>query len=130
MTSDRENMETDLAPEVANIGFVRPPLVYLSAIVLGLLLHFRWPVPFMPDAVAMPVGVIIAIIAIALFVYAVRTFRTAGTPLPGNHPPRGLCARDRISGAAIRSTYLSHCSSAESHAGSTVSGYLSLSFQR
>jgi protein-S-isoprenylcysteine O-methyltransferase Ste14 len=40
----------------------------------------------MPDAVAMPVGVIIAIIAIALFVYAVRTFRTAGTPLPGNRP--------------------------------------------
>jgi hypothetical protein len=31
-------------PEVANLGIVRPPFVYLGAIALGLLLHVAWTV--------------------------------------------------------------------------------------
>ena len=33
-----------------------------------------------------PFGGALVLVAVALFVYAVRTFRTAGTPVPGNHP--------------------------------------------
>jgi protein-S-isoprenylcysteine O-methyltransferase Ste14 len=72
--------------EVANLGIVRPPWVYLGAIVLGVLLHFAWPVRVMSRAVSVPLGVTAVLVAVVLFVYAVRTFRTAGTPVPGNRP--------------------------------------------
>ena len=73
-------------PEVANLGIVRPPLVYLSAIVLGLVLHFLWPARLMPPAVSAPLGATLIVAAVALFVSAVRTFHSAGTPVPGNRP--------------------------------------------
>jgi protein-S-isoprenylcysteine O-methyltransferase Ste14 len=73
-------------PEVANLGVMRPPLIYLVAIVLGLLLHFAWPVRLVSDAVSVPLGVAVVLGAVALFVSAVRTFRVAGTPVPGTRP--------------------------------------------
>ena len=75
-----------MMPEVANLGIVRPPFVYLFAIVLGVLLHFAWPVRLVPRAVSLPLGGTAVLLAVALFLYAVRTFRTAGTPVPGNRP--------------------------------------------
>ncbi|MNT63985.1 hypothetical protein D3C72_2018470 [compost metagenome] len=65
---------------------MRPPLVYLGAIALGLLLHFLWPVRLVPRVVTGPLGGTAVLVAVALFVWAVRTFRTAGTPVPGNRP--------------------------------------------
>jgi protein-S-isoprenylcysteine O-methyltransferase Ste14 len=73
-------------PEVANLGLVRPPWVYLGTIVLGLLLHFAWPIRLVPPAASVPLGVTAVLAAVALFVYAVRTFRSANTPVPGNLP--------------------------------------------
>lgn len=73
-------------PEVANLGIVRPPFVYLSAIALGLLLHLAWPLRLVPAAVGVPLGTIAVLVAVALFLYAVRTLRSAGTPVPGNRP--------------------------------------------
>ena len=81
-----EKTETDVVPEVANLGLVRPPVVYLCAIVLGVLLHFAWPVRLASHAVSVPFGSIAVLGAVALFIYAVRKFRTAGTPVPGNRP--------------------------------------------
>jgi protein-S-isoprenylcysteine O-methyltransferase Ste14 len=78
--------ETGAVPEVANLGIVRPPFVYLSAIVLGLVLHFAWPVRLVSRAVSVPLGATAVLVAVALFLSAVRTFRTAGTPVPGNLP--------------------------------------------
>jgi protein-S-isoprenylcysteine O-methyltransferase Ste14 len=75
-----------MVPEVANFGIMRPPLVYLGAIVLGLLLQFAWPVRLVSRAVSGPLGGTAVLVAVALFLYAVRTFRTAGTPVPGNRP--------------------------------------------
>jgi protein-S-isoprenylcysteine O-methyltransferase Ste14 len=72
--------------DVANIGLARPPVIYLGSIALGVVIHFVWPVPLVPSAVSMPAGVIGALAAVALFVYAVRTFKAAGTPVPGNLP--------------------------------------------
>jgi len=72
--------------EVANLGLVRPPLVYLSAIVLGLVVHVLWPRHIVPHSLGVPVGVLLTLAAAALFIYAVRTFRAAGTPIPGNRP--------------------------------------------
>ena len=88
MASDehRQKAATGTIPDVANLGIMRPPLIYLAAIVVGLLLHVAWPVPLVSRAVSAPLGVSAVLIAVALFVYAGRTFRAAGTPVPGNLP--------------------------------------------
>ena len=88
MASDdrSEKGETGTVPEVANLGIMRPPFIYLGAIALGLLLHFAWPVRLVSRAVSVPLGGTAVVVAVALFLYAIRAFRTAGTPVPGNRP--------------------------------------------
>jgi protein-S-isoprenylcysteine O-methyltransferase Ste14 len=77
-------------PEAANLGPIRPPLVYLGSIVLGLVIHFFWPARLVPDFVGTPVGAIVTLVAVALLVSAVRTLRAAGTPVPGNRPTTAI----------------------------------------
>ena len=88
MASDdrSDKAETGMMPEVANSGIVRPPFIYLGAIALGLLLHFARSVPLVSRAVSVPLGGTVVLVAVALFLWAVRTFQTAGTPVPGNRP--------------------------------------------
>jgi protein-S-isoprenylcysteine O-methyltransferase Ste14 len=81
-----DQAETSMVPEVANRGIMRPPLIYLGAIALGLLLHFAWTIRLVPPAVSVPLGSTVVLVAVALFLWAVRTFWTAGTPVPGNRP--------------------------------------------
>jgi len=73
-------------PDVANLGLVRPPFVYLGSIALGLVLHLVWPARLVPPAVSTPIGAMVTLLAVALFLSAVRTLRAAGTPIPGNRP--------------------------------------------
>ena len=84
-TRDNRSHGTSV-PEVANFGLVRPPLVYMSSIALGLVLHLLWPARLAPPSVSTPLGALITVLAIALFVSAVRTMRAADTPIPGNRP--------------------------------------------
>ena len=72
--------------DVANLGLARPPIVYLGAIGLGLLAHWFWPVLLLPAPIGVPIGVLLVLAAVALFIASVRTFRRAGTPVPGNQP--------------------------------------------
>ena len=81
-----ENAVTGVVPEVANLGIMRPPLIYLGAIALGLALHLPWPVRLVPRVVGAALGSTAVLVAAALFLSAVRTFRSAGTPVPGNRP--------------------------------------------
>src|SRR4028119_1205177 len=74
----------------ANLGPVRPPLVYLGSILLGLLLHFAWPLPLVRHPVGALIGAGVVLMAVGLFITAVRTFRAAGTPVPGNRPTTTL----------------------------------------
>lgn len=76
-------MGTELA---ANLGLIRPPFVYLGAIGLGLAIHWFWPMHWLPASIGLPSGVALVLAATALFVSSVRTFRKAGTPVPGNQP--------------------------------------------
>lgn len=76
--------------EVANLGIVRPPLVYLAAIVMGFLLEFAWPSTFLPRDFAIALGSALVVAAVALFVYSVGRFRAAGTPVPGNQPTTAI----------------------------------------
>jgi protein-S-isoprenylcysteine O-methyltransferase Ste14 len=72
--------------DAANLGLVRPPLVYLGSIALGLAVHYAWPARFAPRSLSTPVGATLTLFAVGLFVAATRTFRAAGTPVPGNRP--------------------------------------------
>jgi protein-S-isoprenylcysteine O-methyltransferase Ste14 len=48
------------------------------------LIHVFWPKQFLPASINVPVGILLVLVAIVLFVSAVRTFGRAGTPVPGN----------------------------------------------
>jgi protein-S-isoprenylcysteine O-methyltransferase Ste14 len=76
--------------EAANTGALRPPLVYLAAIAIGSLLELALPAPFIPDAVAVPLGMLVAAMGVALFFSSVGKFRAAGTPVPGNKPTTAI----------------------------------------
>lgn len=71
-----------VAQDVANLGLVRPPLVYLISLVTGVLIHLAKPLPFLPGTLAVPLGASLVVVAIALFSYSVAKFRAAGTPVP------------------------------------------------
>jgi len=85
-TSPQHDGSSNGTPAVANLGVVRPPLVYLSSVVAGTVLDVVWPLPFFPRVLALPVGSSLVVIAMALFSYSVRQLRAAGTPVPGNTP--------------------------------------------
>lgn len=75
--------------DAANLGWVRPPLVYASSILAGALLTWLWPLPLaFPGAV--PIGVTTVLAALALFVLSVRALHAAGTPVPGNEPTTSI----------------------------------------
>jgi protein-S-isoprenylcysteine O-methyltransferase Ste14 len=50
------------------------------------ILHFAWPISFIPGGVRPRLGPAVVLVAIGLFVLSVRAFRVAGTPVPGNRP--------------------------------------------
>jgi protein-S-isoprenylcysteine O-methyltransferase Ste14 len=74
------------APAVANLGPLRPPLIYLGSIALGVVVHVVWPARLVPASVSVPVGATVTLLAVGLFILATRTFRAAGTSIPGNRP--------------------------------------------
>jgi protein-S-isoprenylcysteine O-methyltransferase Ste14 len=73
-------------PDAANLGVARPPLVYLGSIAVGAILQSAWPVFLLPRGMSRRLGAAVVLLAIGLFLSAVRTFRVAGTPVPGNRP--------------------------------------------
>ena len=96
--SPRESMEaahqdhgpSTAMPGAANLGIVRPPLVYLATIVTGSVLELAWPSAFLPRGFAAPLGSALVVAAVVLFLYSVGKFRAAGTPVPGNRPTTAI----------------------------------------
>lgn len=85
-TAPQDRRDSEATPEVANLGMVRPPLVYAVSIVTGLLLQFGWPLPFLPPILAALLGSFLVVVAVLVFSYSIRTFQRAGTPVRGNQP--------------------------------------------
>ena len=77
-------------PRVANPGLIRPPSIFLAAIILGIVANFFWPIPFVSRIIGIPAGVVLIVAAAGLFVGATRAFKTAGTPVPGNQPATAI----------------------------------------
>ena len=74
----------------ANVGLIRPPFVYLGTIALGLAIHYAWLARIVPPSLSTPVGAVLVLLAVGLFVTAVRSFRAAGTPVPGDRPTTAI----------------------------------------
>jgi protein-S-isoprenylcysteine O-methyltransferase Ste14 len=74
------------AQDVANLGLVRPPLVYLISLILGTVIQLATPFPFLPGTLALPLGASLVVVAIALLTFSVAKFRAAGTPVPARKP--------------------------------------------
>lgn len=64
-------------------GMLRPPIIFLSAIVLGVALNWVWPLAFMLS-IHRWLGPIGTVAAVVLFVLSYREFRKAGTPVRGS----------------------------------------------
>lgn len=75
---------------------VRPPLLFLAALLLGFALDYLLPLPFpVPNTglaywIRASIGGCLILIGIATFVAAVRNFASAGTPVQGTRPTRTL----------------------------------------
>ena len=74
------------AQDVANLGLVRPPFVYLVSLVLGAVIQLAAPWPFLSATLAVSVGPPLVVVAITLLLYSTATFRAAGTPVPARKP--------------------------------------------
>jgi protein-S-isoprenylcysteine O-methyltransferase Ste14 len=87
MTSTtRKKIPADVTPDVPKLGLIRPPLVYLASLAIGLLIQLTLPLPVFPRTFNVALGVSLVAIAIALCVYSVAIFRAAGTPVPARKP--------------------------------------------
>src|SRR5262250_1344112 len=85
-TTPRSCGRANAAQDVANLGLVRPPLVYLISLVVGAAIQLAKPWPFLRETLAMPLGAAVVVSAVALFACSVSTFRAAGTPVPARKP--------------------------------------------
>jgi len=64
---------------------VRPPIVYAVSILLGVGLNFLWPVDVFPHAVE-PLGLLLILLALALFALSIRELRRAATTFRTRQP--------------------------------------------
>jgi protein-S-isoprenylcysteine O-methyltransferase Ste14 len=85
-TTPQSSSPPNAAQDVASLGLVRPPLVYLISLVVGALIQLAAPLPFVPRTLAMPLGASLVVVAIGLFSFSVAKFRAAGTPVPARKP--------------------------------------------
>lgn len=121
---DSKTRERGRNEDVANPGFVRPPFVYLAAILVGAGLHLVRPLRWLPDGIGVWVGVPLVLFSLAIFFASTRQFKAAGTPVPGNMPTTAIVESGlyRLSRNPI---YLAFSGLVFGiAAGSTASGYL------
>jgi len=77
--------EPAAARDTGVVVLVRPPILFLVAILAGIGLNLLWPTPVVPQSVE-PLGGLLVVVAIVLFASAVREFRRAATPIRTRHP--------------------------------------------
>src|SRR5262249_6440780 len=78
---------------VAHAGLLttlrRPPVIFLAAIVMGIAINWKWPLPFVPPTL-WPLGAALVLAAVSLFVLSVQEFRAAGTSVQASKPTTAL----------------------------------------
>lgn len=76
--------------DVANFGLLRPPFIYLAAILSGVGLDFVRPLRWLPPVAGVWVGALLVLFSVALFIASTHQFRVARTPVPGNKPTTAI----------------------------------------
>ena len=65
-----------------NAGVITiPPIIYLVGLLLGLLIHYNYPIGFLPELVSVWIGVLLILVSISIALFAILAFKRAGTPL-------------------------------------------------
>lgn len=83
MDGARESENKQMRKGGPNPGLLRPPIIFLSAIVLGIALNRAWPVHFLPSKLGW-LGPLVTLCAVLLFLLSYREFRAAGTSVRGS----------------------------------------------
>ncbi len=68
----------------------RPPMLLLASILLGLGLHQLLPVRFVPEVLAMPLGLGVVVVALVVFGSAIATMRRHEQSLPTYLPTTAI----------------------------------------
>ena len=77
--------------EINNPGVIaRPTRLFLAALGMGLVLDYFKPVPWLPNTVQYPVGLMLIAGGVALLALAFRRFRNAGTNVPTYLPAKAV----------------------------------------
>jgi protein-S-isoprenylcysteine O-methyltransferase Ste14 len=66
-----------------NPGLLRPPIIFLGSILVGIALNWAWPLPCRSSAFWW-LGLLFTGCAVLLFLLSFHEFRAAGTPVQGN----------------------------------------------
>jgi protein-S-isoprenylcysteine O-methyltransferase Ste14 len=66
-----------------NPGLLRPPIIFLCAILLGIALNWAWPLHFVSPNVRL-LGPLVTACAVVFFLLSYREFRRAGTSVQGS----------------------------------------------
>ena len=71
---------------------IRPPVLFLNALLLGLALDYLRPLPlaWQGDGLTRSVGGALMTAGVALMIAGIRNFSRADTPVPGHLPARLL----------------------------------------
>lgn len=72
-----------------------PPIIYLIGLLLGLSLHYLYPVKFLPAAISVWCGLLLILMSVLLVVSAMLAFRRAGTS-PDVRKPTTAISTDGI----------------------------------
>jgi protein-S-isoprenylcysteine O-methyltransferase Ste14 len=67
-----------------------PPLIYLTAVVTGLILRYLVPTAFLPRGLDYALGAALIVIAVGILLWGVRVMRRAGTSVKPTVPTTAL----------------------------------------
>ena len=77
------------APDKANV-IAPPPLIYGTAFIIGLLIHWAFPIPALPEQLADWIGVVLALASIPIAITAFRTMSRAQTSFDPRKPTTAI----------------------------------------
>jgi protein-S-isoprenylcysteine O-methyltransferase Ste14 len=83
MDAARDNHNTPTIKGGPNPGLLRPPIIFLGSILLGIALNRAWPLNFVPKNIGW-LGPLVTACAVVLFLLSYREFRAAGTSVRGS----------------------------------------------
>ncbi len=69
---------------------LRPPLIFLGFVLLGLALDYAWPLPVLPGAARYAAGPALVALGLVVMVAAIRRFRNAGTDHRTSRPATAI----------------------------------------